>query len=166
MKAALDVHYEKDRAVAACVIFQHWLDSEPVKVLRIVLPAAREYHAGRFYERELPALLVVLQQADQEFETILIDGFVNLKPEVGKGLGTHLFESLPYPATVIGVAKNRLKLADHYIPVLRGNSNKPLYVSAVGCSLEEAARSIQRMHGPHRIPTLLKLADRHARGLM
>jgi hypothetical protein len=36
----------------------------------------------------------------------------------------------------------------------------------IGCSLEEAARSIQRMHGPHRIPTLLKLADRHARGLV
>jgi deoxyribonuclease V len=164
MKAALDVHYEKDRAVAACVIFQHWLDSEPVKVLRIVLPAAREYHAGRFYERELPALLVVLQQADQEFETIIIDGFVHL--QVGKGLGAHLYEALQYQSAVIGVAKKELKIADRYIPVLRRRSRKPLYVSAIGCSLEEAARSIQRMHGPHRIPTLLKLADRHARGLV
>jgi deoxyinosine 3'endonuclease (endonuclease V) len=88
---------KKTRHLLPASSFKHWQDSEPVKVLRIVLPAAREYHAGRFYERELPALLAVLQQADQEFETILIDGFVHL--QVGKGLGAHLYEALQYPSS-------------------------------------------------------------------
>ncbi|HNS89267.1 MAG TPA: hypothetical protein PLT33_07985 [Deltaproteobacteria bacterium] len=45
----------------------------------------------------------------------------------------------------------------------RGRSRKPLYVSAVGCTLDHAAQSILSMYGPYRIPALLKLADRHAR---
>ena len=65
---------------------------------------------------------------------------------------------------VIGVAKSPLRIADRFVPVLRGRSRKPLYVSAVGCSLERTARAVASMHGPHRIPTLLKTADRLARG--
>lgn len=164
MKAALDVHYECDRAVAACVIFQHWQDSVPVRLVRTVVPAVAPYHAGRFYQRELPCLLYVLEQADQEFETILIDGFVHLRE--GKGLGHNLFETLPYHPAIIGVAKSMLKLADLYVPLLRGQSTKPLYISALGCSLDEAARLVGSMHGAYRLPTLLKLADRHARELV
>jgi deoxyribonuclease V len=164
MKAALDVHYEADRAAAACMIFQDWQDSAPIKLVRVVLPLAVQYRAGRFYERELPCLLAVLRDANQEFEAILIDGFVHLR--VGKGLGAHLFEALDYPTTVIGVAKSLLGLADNYVPILRGQSSKPLYISAAGCPVEEAALLVQCMHGPHRIPTLLKIADRYSRGPM
>jgi len=39
-----------------------------------------------------------------------------------------------------------------------------LYVTAAGMRLQEAADRIQRMHGPHRIPTLLKRVDTLARG--
>jgi deoxyribonuclease V len=165
MKVALDVHYESERAVAACVTFQHWQDGEPVQLVRTDVPAAAQYHAGRFYQRELPCLLAVLEQADEHFETILIDGFVHLKPEAGKGLGAYLSASLSYPAAIIGVAKSMLRVADQYIPILRGKSGKPLYISSVGCSLEDAARWVEAMHGVHRIPALLKLADQHARSL-
>jgi deoxyribonuclease V len=163
MKAALDVHYESDRSVAACVVFDAWLDSEPIELIRVVGPRPSCYRAGRFYERELPSLLSVLKQANHEFETIVIDGYVHLRAEVGKGLGVHLFESLLYAPVVVGVAKNPLKVADRFLPVTRGRSTRPLFVSAVGCSLEEAAQWIVSMHGPYRIPTLLKLADQHAR---
>ena len=41
----------------------------------------------------------------------------------------------------------------------RRGSRKPLYVSAVGCRLQDAADRVLRMHGPHRIPTLVRRAD-------
>lgn len=163
MKAALDVSYEKDRAIAACVVFKDWLDSEPSELIREVGEKPLTYRAGRFYKRELPFLLAVLQRANRRFETIIIDGYVFLRPDVGKGLGLHLFESLSYSPVVVGVAKSPLKIADQFAPIIRGRSQKPLYVSAIGCRLDQAADSIKRMHGPYRIPTLLKLADQYAR---
>ena len=162
MKAALDVHYESARAAAACVLFHQWQDSAPAQVVHAVVPSVRPYRAGRFYQRELPCLLAVLEQAGQEIDTIIIDGYVHLRADVGKGLGAYLHEALPYPAVVIGVAKNPLKIADRFIHVLRGRSHKPLYVSAIGCPLDQAAQAIRAMHGPHRLPTMLRLADQHA----
>jgi len=164
MKAALDVHYESRRAIGACVVFDDWSDSEPAALVRVVVPGASPYRPGRFYERELPCLLSVLGRSGCEFETIVIDGYVHLRAEVGKGLGAHLFASLPYSPVVIGVAKSPLKIADRFVAITRGRSARPLFVSAIGCPVEQAAQSIASMHGPHRIPTLLKLADRHARG--
>lgn len=163
MKAALDVHYEGERSIAACVVFANWLDSEPTEIIQVVGPSASRYRAGRFYERELPCLMSVLERANREFETLIIDGYVHLRAEVGKGLGVHLYESLSYAPAVVGVAKDPLKVADHFVPVSRGRSKRPLFVSAMGCSLDQAARSIVTMHGPYRIPTLLRLVDQYAR---
>ncbi len=164
MKAALDVHYGREGATAACVVFKSWGDAAPVEVLRTTITDPAGYRPGRFYERELPCLLAVLRTAGREFESIVIDGYVHLKPGAGKGLGQHLREAIPYPAVVIGVAKNPLRVADRFVPVLRGRSSKPLFVSAAGCPLEKARKAVLAMHGPYRLPTLLKLADRRARG--
>ena len=163
MKAALDVHYEKERAVAACVVFNTWLDSKPAETYRAVVPFPSPYRPGRFYERELPCLLAVLDQTRHRFSTIVIDGFVHLKEPVGKGLGAHLCKSLPYLAAVIGVAKSPLKVADCFAPIFRGRSKKPLYISSIGCTVERAAKSILSMHGPYRIPTLLTMANQLSR---
>ncbi|UCD31718.1 MAG: hypothetical protein JSW04_03130 [Desulfobacterales bacterium] len=163
MKAALDVHYAKGKAYAACIVFNTWLDNEPTEIFEAVVPFSARYRSGRFYERELPCLLSVLNQTKHRYSTIVIDGFVHLKVSVGKGLGAHLYESLPYSSVVIGVAKSRSKAADCFIPIFRGRSKKPLYISSAGCDVEKAAKSILRMHGPNRIPTLLLLADQHAR---
>lgn len=163
MKAALDVHYKGGTAVAVCVSFQDWQDSEPEEMYCMSLSGVKGYQAGRFYLRELPCLLAVLHETGREFESVLIDGFVHLQSELGKGLGVRLYESLPYTAAVIGIAKNPLKVADRYVPVYRGRSKKPLLISAIGWSLESAARAIKNMHGPYRIPTLIKLADIYSR---
>ncbi|MGO9954256.1 MAG: endonuclease V [Dissulfurispiraceae bacterium] len=165
MKAALDVHYESNRSIAACVVFHNWLDSKPADLIRVVVPRAAQYCTGRFYERELPCLMSALQRADREFDTIIIDGYVHLRTNMGKGLGVHLFEALSYSPVVVGVAKNPLKIADHFLPINRGTSKRPLFVSAIGCSIEHAAQSILSMHGPYRIPTLLKLADHYAKAV-
>jgi deoxyribonuclease V len=59
---------------------------------------------------------------------------------------------------VIGVAKSLFPGAPA-TPLLRGDSQRPLYVSATGVDLASAADNIRRMHGPHRLPTLLKQVD-------
>ncbi len=125
MKAALDVHYGRKGATAACVVFENWADAAPVEVHRTTVANPAGYRAGRFYERELPCLLAVLRTAGREFESIVIDGYVHLKPGAGKGLGQHLREALSYPVVVIGVAKNPLKVADRFVPVVRGPEGDP-----------------------------------------
>jgi deoxyribonuclease V len=164
MKAALDVHYTHDQAVAACIGFRAWDDAQLVTIHQATLSLRSDYRAGRFYLRELAPLLAVLEKAKETFTTIIIDGYVHLIPTAGKGLGTHLYESLPTPTAIIGVAKNPLNVADRFIPITRGDSKRPLYISAIGCPLEEATCYIQRMHGLHRIPTLLRFVDQAARG--
>ncbi|MBS3809831.1 MAG: hypothetical protein KGY38_06745 [Desulfobacterales bacterium] len=161
--AAIDVYYEDSRWIAACVVFADWQDSRPVEVVRASGPDPRPYKAGRFYQRELPCLISVLERAGHEFDTILIDGYVHLKTGAGKGLGAWLFESLPYSPAVVGVAKNPLKIADRFVPIQRGRSKKPLFISAIGWQADQAVQYILTMHGPYRIPTLIKIADRQAR---
>jgi deoxyribonuclease V len=163
MKAAVDVHWRGCEAVAACVTFVAWRDAAPREQFRVKGPAAAPYRPGRFFERELPLLLKVLDRAGRPFRTIVIDGYVHLRPCRGKGLGMHLYEALPYRTAVIGVAKNLSRIADRFVPILRGRSRRPLYVSAVGCPLERAAQVVAAMHGPHRLPTLLRAGDRPGR---
>jgi deoxyribonuclease V len=163
VKAAVDVSYRDDSAVAACVAFDAWSDGEPAWLVRETLPAAARYRAGRFFERELPCLMAVLGKAAMPFEVILIDGYVHLRADQGAGLGARLAEALPYPAVVIGVAKSPLAIADRFVPITRGRSRKPLLVSAIGCPVERAAALVVGMHGPFRIPTMLRLADRLGR---
>ena len=163
MKAALDVHYERNAATAACVLFDDWQDDNAAAVIRSAVAQTAAYRAGRFFQRELPCLLAVLEKAGHEFETIVIDGYVHLRHDAGRGLGRCLYESLPYSPAIIGVAKNPLKIADRFVPVHRGRSRRPLFVSAVGSPVSRALRLIAGMHGHYRIPTLLALADQHAR---
>ena len=165
MKAALDVHYTREKAFAACVVFNTWHDSEATEIYRKSVSFPSRYQPGRFYERELPCLLAVLKHSKHQYSTIVIDGFVHLKKPAVKGLGAHLYESLPYSTVVIGVAKKPLKIADCFVPIYRGKSKNPLYISAIGSEVEKAATSILSMHGPYRIPTLLGLADQHARSI-
>jgi len=80
------------------------------------------------------------------------------------GLGAHRYEALRRCVAVIGAAESRFVKAEPVEPVLRGRSRSPLYVTAVGMDVAQAARHIRSMHGPHRIPTLLKRVDQLSRG--
>jgi deoxyribonuclease V len=162
VKAVVDVHYRRDTAVAACVLFDSWVDSEPLDLLRVAVSGAAPYRAGRFAERELPCLLAVLREVEHELDAVVVDGFVHLR--TGQGLGACLHDALERHPAVIGVAKRPLELACRFAEITRGRSVRPLFVSAVECPLDVAARTIRGMHGPYRLPTLLRLADRHARG--
>lgn len=163
MKAVLDVGYRGETAVTACVHFREWGDARPSAVTLSRRKAVAPYVPGRFFERELPCLLQALAEAETRFEVLVIDGFVHLQPPLARGLGAHLAEAAPYPLAVIGVAKTPLRIADRFVPVFRGASRRPLFVSSIRIPLDEAAALVARMHGPHRLPTLIRLADRLGR---
>jgi deoxyribonuclease V len=61
---------------------------------------------------------------------------------------------------VIGVAKTAFQAATHAMPVLRGTSARPLFVTAAGMSRDEAVR---HMSGRHRLPDAMRRADTLAR---
>jgi deoxyribonuclease V len=160
--AALDVHYlEQGGAAAAGVLFDRWEDAAPAatRVSRIARVAA--YQSGEFYARELPCLLAVLERIPEPLACVVVDGYVWLAP--GRpGLGARLYEALGARVPVVGVAKTPFRGAVA-IEVLRGQSRRPLRVNAAGMRAEDAAERIRRMHGAHRIPTLLAAADRACR---
>ena len=62
---------------------------------------------------------------------------------------------------MIGVAKTDYHTISRCkASILRGASRKPLFVTAAGIPLDQAAENIKSMHGQYRIPTLLKELDR------
>jgi deoxyribonuclease V len=108
--------------------------------------------------------MAVLETAAIPFRCVVVDGYVDLGPPAGKGLGRHLWERLCGSCRVIGVAKSPFPAADRFLAVRRGRSRRPLFVSAAGMATEAAVARIEGMHGRHRIPTLIRLADQAARG--
>lgn len=159
MIVAVDVDYRDKEAVAACVGFAAWTDDASAfeRVVRIPgAPAA--YVPGSFYLRELPCVLAALK--DVSADVVVVDGYVMLT--AGKrGLGGHVHDAIGKP--VVGVAKNEFRgaIAER---VVRGGSKKPLFVTAAGMSVKDAAAAVRAMHGPHRIPTLIARADALCRG--
>jgi deoxyribonuclease V len=155
------VHYpDTGGARAALVVYRDpmfaALDARLVAELDDVAP----YRPGNFYERELPAIRAVLARTEP-VDLLVVDGFVDLDPAGRPGLGAHVHAELGRP--VIGVAKTFFRSATHAVPVLRGSSRRPLYVTAAGLPLAEAAALIATMHGATRLPTALALVDRLAR---
>ncbi len=163
MIAAADVHYFQDWAVAGAILFEHWRSEQPVVAVRQSLAKVAPYEPGHFYRRELPCLLKVLERVKNQFEIVVIDGYVWLDDGDCPGLGAHLHQALGEKIPIIGVAKSKFKETRCAKSVLRGCSRRPLYVTTVGIEAPVAARYIQSMHGGHRIPTLLRMVDRLSR---
>lgn len=158
--ACVDVDYRDDQAMAACVLFHAWTDEQPAAQLVERVTGVAPYVPGEFFRRELPCLRAILQRVSQPLDLVIVDGYVWLGDETQPGLGAHLFEALGRQVPVVGVAKTRFRSASLAVGVVRGeNATRPLYVTAAGIDVNEAARHVQQMHGPHRLPTLLKLVD-------
>ncbi len=162
-KAIVDVSYSAEQAVAACVPVDAWSASEPAEVATAQSACTAEYQPGMLFCRELPPILRVLEEIGERVETIVVDGHVWLDRSGRPGLGAKLYQALDEKVRVVGVAKTRFGDGGHEMPVLRGTSRRPLYVTAAGMPSVTAASWIRRMHGEHRIPTLLRLADRLSR---
>jgi deoxyribonuclease V len=162
MMACLDVAYREPGASAAGVTFRDWSDASATEERVVQIPVVQPYEPGRFFLRELPCLLAVLQVLPP-VELVVIDGYVWLERGKRPGLGAHLYTALDQKIPVVGVAKTRFRGADLVCEIRRGTSSRPLFVTAAGMPAELAAEHVRSMHGKHRIPTLLARVDQLCR---
>jgi deoxyribonuclease V len=161
--AAVDVHYlGAAGARAALVTAGDARFTALAGTATILVAEAEQYRPGEFYLRELPAIRAVCRHAGP-FALIVVDGYVDLDPAGRPGLGAHVHAEFGVP--VIGVAKTAFRTASHAARIRRGHSARPLFITAAGMIIADAASLIEDMAGQFRIPDALRTADRLARGL-
>jgi deoxyribonuclease V len=166
MIAFIDVGYVRpdgdrdESALAACVVAERWSDARPLEQRVAHVARVAPYEPGRFYLRELPCVVAVLEQVRAPVSTVVVDGYVFLDGD-RPGLGAKVAEAVRLP--VVGVAKTQFHGVTSAIAVTRGRSARPLYVSAIGMDVVRAAAHVREMHGAFRTPTLLRLVDRLTR---
>lgn len=161
----LDVAYDDENASAkaAAVCADAFVAGSGVDAV-VDVKGVAAYEPGAFYRRELPCLLAALAQLRLGPDHVLVvDGYVVLDDAGRKGLGMHLHEATG--RAVVGVAKTRFKGSDFARAVVRGSARRPLYVTAVGVDVDEAAAAVGAMAGKDRLPVLVVRADHLARGL-
>jgi deoxyribonuclease V len=160
---AVDVHYLADSRARAAVVAAGNERFSPITFTNTAMVSApAPYHSGAFYRRELPALMAVIP-ASARLALVVIDGYVDLDATGRPGLGAYVQAEFGVP--VIGVAKTAFRTAMHAAQICRGRSSRPLYVTAAGMPIREAASLVAEMAGQFRLPDAIKLADRLARGL-
>ena len=115
---------------------------------------------GEFYLRELPPLRAVLD-ARSGPGLLVVDGYADLDPSGRPGLGAYAHAEFGLP--VIGVAKSRFRTAIHAIPVVRGSSLRPVFVTAAGMPRADAADLVRHITGRYRLPDALRRAGTLAR---
>ncbi|AKN31041.1 endonuclease V [Clostridium carboxidivorans P7] len=160
--ACFDVYYYENYAKASCVVFQKDEEERILAEYNVLIDEINEYIPGQFYKRELPCILKLLDKVKENLDFIIVDSFVWLN-DSKKGLGGYLYEALNCKTPVIGVAKTFFKDSTNYLEVYRGNSNKPLYVSAANLDLNYAAQFIKELNGEYRMPQVLKRVDQLSR---
>lgn len=166
MIAFLDVGYRVAGARAACILANNWQDEIAAGSTVADMESVEAYEPGQFFRRELPCLMEVLRVLPLQPDVVVIDGYVWLASRERAGLGAHLYEALGRKIPVIGIAKTAfagVEGSEAVIKVLRGNSRRPLFVTAVGVNLEQAAKWVKAMSGMYRIPVLISAADRLSR---
>ncbi len=163
MFLALDVHYRNDTAHAAGVAFARIDATQPQHIFTADLPGIADYQPGAFWRRELPPILHLLRSRQLQPDSLIIDGHVYLDGHTRPGLGARLYQALDARIPVIGVAKQAFHGMDPACALYRGQSRRPLYVTAAGLPGSEAQALIASMAGEGRIPTLLRLVDRISR---
>ena len=161
MKLIIDVAYQNNEAKVVGGFFEDWSDDVMLKQSSKIVENVQDYVSGEFYKRELPCILEFLKDVPlDEIELLIINGFIYLDDERKYGLGAYLYDSLDKKIPIIGAAKSRFYSNTKYVEeVFRGESKKPLYVSAIGIELPEAALLIANMYGKYRLPNLIKEVD-------
>ena len=158
---AADVHYLASGGARAAAVVSADAGFFRLVADRVELvPDVQPYRPGQFYLRELPPLRAALDGLTG-MTLLVVDGFADLDPDGRPGLGAQAHAEFAVP--VIGVAKSAFRTATHAVPVLRGTSARPLYVTVAGMPRTDAANLVRRMAGRHRIPDALRRADTLAR---
>jgi deoxyribonuclease V len=164
MKLVMDVHLQGDTALVAAVAFDDWADFEGTKNYSLRIDHVEKPVKGELDLRELPWLLQLINTHGLEPEVIVFDGFVHLDAQETPGLGRRLHDTLGGRTAVIGVSKTGFKDTPAQFEVYREEETGPLIVTCAGIDLGAAKARIRTMHGRKRVPTLMKLAARIAKG--
>lgn len=160
MLLAFDAHYTDLRTRLVAASFNDWTDPSPANLHVWESGPAAAYEPGQFYRRELPLILMALKDFDlTDVKTIIVDGYVYLNAEGRMGLGGHLYQELAESIPVVGVAKSYFR-DNNAEAVLRGESKKPLFVTALGMDPLAAADHVREMAGAYRMPDVLAAVDR------
>ena len=169
---AIDVQYYENEAQISGVIFSDFKTNNIDEIITFKTGKMESYIPGQFYKRERPIILELLNKIDYRIDYIIIDGYVFLGKEKKPGLGKYLYDSIQKldnkflsDCSIIGVAKNRFIDTPKSCEIFRGVSKKPLYVTSVGLSLDDAKEKILSMYGKYRIPFILKRVDQACRGI-
>ncbi|MBB4805394.1 exodeoxyribonuclease-5/deoxyribonuclease V [Chryseobacterium defluvii] len=162
---AFDTYYYEDYANTICIAFEDWNSEKESDIFREETSITSNYESGAFYKRELPCILSLLKKIElKEGDIIIVDGYVTLNEEGKIGLGGYLFDALEQKFLVIGIAKNEFTSPDPLRRIIyRGESKTPLFLTAKGADVDILVSKIEQMHGPYRIPTLLKKLDQLTR---
>lgn len=162
MILAIDVQYQQNTAFIAGVVFEHWDSNTATAEYTSHLEDIAEYEPGKFFKRELPCILTLLNEHQLQPEIIVVDGYVYLDGISKPGLGKYLWDAIGNDLLIIGVAKKAFSDISDEFQIFRGTSEKPLYVTSTE-NISQAKKNIISMSGKHRIPTLLKRADQLCR---
>lgn len=153
-KIAIDAYYVGNTCHVVGGIFNKWCDEHVSKFIYADVKVNSEYIPGEFYKRELPGILKLLEQVNlDEFDTIIVDGYVHLKElgyisddgrfisgPVKRGLGCHLRTALSSyymerkpkkRLNIVGIAKTLYGDDSEYGQCYRGDSKKPLYITGL-----------------------------------
>ena len=116
---------------AAGILFSNFHDQTYTNFQILNSTPSAPYIPGQFYKRELPCILPFLNSFDPDI--IIVDGFVWLGKDKRPGLGARLWEELNEKKIIIGVAKSKFQDCEYSsVPILRGQSKNPLWVSSAG----------------------------------
>ena len=119
-----------------------------------VAPRAAPGRPGEFYLRGLPPRRAVLAGLSG-LGLLVTGGYADLDPDGRPALGAHVHADSGI--TVTGVAKSRFRTATHAVPVQRGSSVRPLFVTAAGMPAADAADLVA--HG-RPVPAARRAAPR------
>lgn len=163
MIAVVDAAYSGDKARVACVVIDSWESAYAHEEITLEMDNVMDYVPGKFYLRELPGIIAVVEKVTSDVKVIVIDGYVTLGEARNPGLGMKLWGHFEEKIPVIGVAKSQFMGTPKEAEVFRGNSSRPLFVTAIGIDIKSAKEHIVGMAGNYRIPDVIRSVDRLSR---
>jgi len=164
MKLVMDFQIQGDTARVAAVAFDDWVAFEGTKNYSLRIEHVEKPAKGELDLRALPWLVQLLDANRLQPELIVLDGFVHLDAQETPGLGRRLHDTLGGRTAVIGVSKTGFKDTPEQFELHREEETAPLVITCAGIDLGAAKARVRMMHGRKRVPTLLKLAARIAKG--
>lgn len=122
MHCQTDTLQKLDSAKVAGIRFQGIETNELLSEHTVNVNNVAPYKSGQFYKRGMPCLLALINQIDESFDAIIIDGYVFLDGVSKAGLGKYLYDNLANKKPIIGIAKNHCYDITEYYAVWRGIS--------------------------------------------